>query len=146
MTRISWRAVKFALTGVMGAAVAYVLFILCLRVMNYVPATVLAWAGSIGFGFLVNRRFTFGIVGKEGRTRQAALYAVGALLQLGLALAGYAVLLGRLHWAATPAFLVNTAITAAFGFVFQSVATFRRPAAAAPAAGLPGWTEGDLNT
>ena len=112
----------------MGAAVAYVFFIVCLRFMSYFPATIIAWGGSIGFGFLVNRRFTFSIRGVEGRARQAALYTVGALLQLGIALAGYAWLLGRLHWSPTPAFLANTAVTAAFGFAFQSVATFRRRA------------------
>ena len=40
-------------------------------------------------------------------------------------------LLDRLHWKVTPAFVVMTAITAAFGFAYQSLVTFRRPLAAA---------------
>lgn len=128
MKKLLGRMVKFGLTGIAGAGIAYVLFIVCLRFMNYVPATVIAWAASIGFGFLTNRRLTFGIRGRERRSQQALLYTVGATLQLGLALMVYAWLLGRLHWAATPAYVVNTAVTATFGFAFQSLATFRRHA------------------
>jgi putative flippase GtrA len=124
--RLAYRAVKFAFTGLVGAGVAYLLFIACLRVTSYEPATVVAWAGSVWFGFLVNRRFTFDVRGSSGQTRQAAFYVVGALLQLGLAMSGYAILIGRLGWSATPAFVVNTAVTAALGFAYQSLATFRR--------------------
>ena len=130
MKQLLERITKFGLTGVAGAAIAYVLFILCLRFMTYAPATVIAWAASIAFGFVTNRRFTFGVKGRERRWRQAGLYAVGATLQLGLALLVYAFLFGRLHWAATPAYVANTIVTASFGFAFQSLATFRRRAPA----------------
>jgi len=125
MKEVALRAVKFGITGLIGAGVSYLLFIACLSVMSYAPAAVLSWAGTIGFGFLANRRFTFGIKGRVRRRQHAFFYAVGAILQLGLGLAGYALLLGRLKWDPTLAFLVNTAVNAAFGFAFQSLGTFR---------------------
>lgn len=87
----------------------------------------MAWLGSVWFGFLVNRRFTFAVRGREQRLRQAGLYVLGALLQLALSYPVYGLLFDRLHWAVTPAYLVNTAVTALFGFGFQSLVTFRRP-------------------
>lgn len=120
------RLLKFGLTGLAGAAIAYVLFIACLRFMSYAPATIIAWAASIAFGFFTNRRFTFGVRGRARLSQQAVLYAVGSTLQLGLSLLVYAWLFGRLHWTATPAYVANTVVTASFGFAFQSAATFRR--------------------
>jgi putative flippase GtrA len=128
MTQLLGRIFKFGLTGLAGAGIAYLLFIACLRFMSYVPATVIAWAASIAFGFFTNRRFTFGVRGRARRSRQAVLYAIGSTLQLGLSLLVYAWLFGRLHWTATPAYVANTLVTASFGFVFQSAATFRRRA------------------
>ncbi|HEY1749880.1 MAG TPA: GtrA family protein [Caulobacteraceae bacterium] len=127
------RGIKFGLTGLAGAAIAYLLFIACLSVVGYQGATVLSWAGSMWFGFLVNRRFTFGVRGARGWGRQALAYAVGAGLQLGLALAGYAILIGELRWPGTPAFLVVTATVALFGFAYQSAATFRSAASTSSA-------------
>ena len=125
------RAIRFVATGLVGAGVAYLLFIGFLRLMPWPAANGLAWLGSVGFGFVVNRRFTFGVIGAARRSRQAVSYLAGAALQLGLSYAIYAVLLDRLHWKVTPAFVVMTAITAAFGFAYQSLVTFRRPLAAA---------------
>jgi len=119
------RIVKFGLTGLAGAGIAYLLFIACLQFMSYVPATVIAWAVSIAFGFFTNRRFTFGVRGRARRYRQATLYVIGSTLQLGLSLLVYAFLFGQLRWTATPAYVANTLVTASFGFAFQSVATFR---------------------
>jgi putative flippase GtrA len=124
--RHAMRGVKFLLTGLLGAAVAYVLFMGFLRLMPWPPAMALAWVGSIWFGFVVNRRFTFEVIGSHRRTRQAGLYVVGALLQLALSYVVYGLLheLGR--WTPTPAFLLTTGVTAGFGFAYQSLVTFRR--------------------
>jgi hypothetical protein len=51
---------------------------------------------------------------------------LGSLLQLGLGLGGYALLIGRLRLDATPAFILNTAVTATFNFLFLRFVTFRR--------------------
>jgi putative flippase GtrA len=124
------RGAKFVLTGLLGAGIAYGLFMGLLRLMPWPPAMALSWIGSIWFGFVVNRRFTFEVTGAQRRTRQAGLYLVGALLQLALSYVVYGLLHEVGHWTPTPAFLATTAVTAAFGFAFQSLVTFRRAPAA----------------
>ncbi len=121
------RLIRFGFTGALTTALSYVGFIGLIRLgIYYELASVVSWALGLVLGFSLNRRFTFGISGAERRTRDFSLYLVGSLLQLGLGLAGYAVLIGRLGLAATPAFVVNTAATAAFNFLFLWFVTFRR--------------------
>jgi len=120
------RAVKFGLAGALATGVAYLTFMLLLKVMHYLPAGALSWAASVCVGFAVNRRFTFGISGSQGRKREFALFMIGAGLQLLIALAGYAVLIGHLKIAPTPAFLLNLILTTTFSFAFSSLVTFRR--------------------
>ena len=122
---------RFAVTGGLGVGLAYILFRGFLLLVPWEAANAMAWLGSVWFGFLVNRRYTFAVRGRERRLRHAGLYMLGAVLQLGLSYLVYAVLFDRLHWAVTPAFLVVTAFTASFGFAFQSLVTFRRPTEAA---------------
>jgi len=126
MSPVLQRGLKFLVAGGLTTGVSYVCFILLLRVMHYAPATVLAWAAGLGIGFALNRRHTFGISGPERRGRHFALYVVGALLQLALGLAGYAILMGRMGMDPTPAFILNTGINASFGFAFQNLVTFRK--------------------
>lgn len=126
MRAILQRAVKFGFAGALSTGVAYVTLILMLRVMHYLPAAALSWLASAGVGFVVNRRFTFGIVGSEGRARDLSLFLAGSGLQLALAMAGYAVLLGRMHLDPTIAFAANLVFTTLFSFAFMNLVTFRR--------------------
>ena len=126
------RLIRFALTGALTTVLSYVGFIGLIRLGAYYElASVVSWALGLVLGFAVNRRFTFGISGADRRTRDLSLYIVGSLLQLGLGLAGYALLIGRLGLAATPAFVLNTAVTASFNFLFLRFVTFRRVDASA---------------
>ncbi len=123
------RLIRFGLTGLLTTAIAYLAFVGLIRLgLNYLPATVVAWAASLTVGFVVNRRFTFGIVGAERSKRDFGLYVTGAVLQLLLSMAGYALLIGQLHLAPTPAFAVNLVATTSFNYLFLRFVTFRRAA------------------
>lgn len=126
------RLIRFGLTGVLTTALSYIGFIGLIRLGAYYElASVASWALGLVLGFAVNRRFTFGVSGSDRRKRDFSLYLVGSLLQLGLGLAGYALLIGRLGLEATPAFVLNTAVTASFNFPFLRYVTFRRVEASA---------------
>ena len=121
------RLIRFGLTGAVTTAFSYVAFIGLIRLgVYYEVASVASWALGLVLGFTANRRFTFGISGADRRKRDFSLYLIGSLLQLGLGLTGYALLIGHLGLDATPAFILNTAVTASFNFLFLRFVTFRR--------------------
>jgi len=121
------RLIRFGLTGALTTALSYVVFIGLIRLgTHYEAASAASWALGLVVGFAVNRRFTFGISGADRRKRDFTLYGLGSLLQLGLGLTGYALLIGRLRLDPTPAFILNTAVTATFNFLFLRFVTFRR--------------------
>jgi len=121
------RLIRFGLTGALTTALSYVVFIGLIRLeVYYEAASAASWALGLVVGFVVNRRFTFGISGGDRRKRDFTLYIVGSLLQLGLGLSGYALLIGRFRLDPTPAFILNTAVTATFNFLFLRFVTFRR--------------------
>ena len=121
------RLIRFGLTGALTTALSYVVFVGLIQLgLFYEFASAASWAVGLVVGFLINRRFTFGIIGAQRRGRDFTLYLGGAVLQLGLGLAGYAVLIGRLRLDPTPAFVLNTMVTATFNFLFLRFVTFRR--------------------
>lgn len=119
------RFVRFGMVGVLTTAVAYMVFIPLLNIMDYPPAMVIAWTASMVTGFTLNRRFTFQAAG-AGKGRQFVLYAIGALLQLGVAIAGYGFFAERVGLNPTPAFLCNSVLTTSFSFIFMNLVAFRR--------------------
>jgi putative flippase GtrA len=123
---IAARAVRYLITGGVTTFVAYVATMLFLRLMNYVPATALAWLVTVCVGFAINRRFTFRIVGREKRGRDFVLFVVGAAMQLAITLVGYTVTLARLKLDPTIAFAINLVLTTVFGFAFLNLVAFRR--------------------
>jgi putative flippase GtrA len=126
------RMVRFAMTGGLTTAVAYVIWILLLKVVGYPIATALAWAVAVALGFVINRRFTFGIAGPERRAADFGLFVVGAVGQLVIGEVCYYVTIGRLGMAPNWAFLINLVLNTSFGFVFLNFVTFRRVGLAAP--------------
>jgi putative flippase GtrA len=120
------RAVRYLLTGGFTTLVAYATTMLFLHLMNYIVATALAWAITVCVGFVLNRRFTFGIVGSDRRGRDFAFFVIGAAAQLAITIFGYSITLGRLKLDPTLAFAINLVATTAFGFAFISLVTFRR--------------------
>ena len=122
---------RFIVVGLIATGVSYVVFIGALRVgLHYIPASAVAWFLSLLVGFVLNRRYTFGIHDHAGRIRDLAVYTCGALGQLALGAATYALLMGHLGLPATPAFVINTAVVAAANFIFTRWVTFARSQAA----------------
>jgi putative flippase GtrA len=118
---------RFGMSGVVATLASYLGFMVLMGLgLHYLVAGLGAWVCGVCAGFAMNRRFTFQIKGSEGRGRQFRRFLVGAFLQLVLALAGYAILIGRLGMAPTLAFWANLVITTAFSFAFMSLVTFRR--------------------
>jgi putative flippase GtrA len=126
------RIVRFVMTGGLTTAVAYVTWILLLKVVGYPIATAVAWIVAVALGFVVNRRFTFGIAGPERRAADFGLFVVGALGQLVIGEVSYYVTIGRLGMAPTLAFLITLALNTSFGFLFLNFVTFRRVGLTAP--------------
>jgi putative flippase GtrA len=126
ITSFGARAVRFGISGGLSTLVAYLTFIAALKFWHYAAATVISWCLSVGFSFVVNRRFTFGIKGRQDRGRDFVLFVIGSLIQLALALIGYRILLGAMHLRPTVAFLINLAFTSSFSFAYLSLVGFRR--------------------
>ena len=120
---------RFGASGLVTTGVNGAIFIPLSHPIGYAPAAVTAWVISVAVGFQLNRRFTFRLSGREGRNRQLVLFVAGALAQLLLSLASYALLIGRLHMPATPAFAMTLIVTTAFSFIVMNLIVFR----AAPA-------------
>jgi len=53
------RLVRFGITGVANTLVNYATYRLCLPVVDYQVANVIAWAVAVTFSFFMNARFTF---------------------------------------------------------------------------------------
>jgi putative flippase GtrA len=127
------RLARFVVTGVIATGVTYVVLIGLMKLgAYYMLAGVASWASGLAVGFVLNRRFTFGITGRERRTRDFGLYLTGALLQLALGLGCYAVTIGWLRLNPTLAFVINLPITTAFSFLFLRFVAFRRASAPTP--------------
>jgi len=120
---------RFVVSGLVATLVSYFSFMALLAAgYHYAISGIGSWLCSVGVGFAMNRRFTFQISGSSGRGRHFRLFIVGAVLQLLLALAGYAALIGGLGLKPTLAFCINLLMTTAFSFAFMNLVTFR-PAA-----------------
>jgi putative flippase GtrA len=134
LVTLSARAMRFGVSGAVATLIAYVTFIIGLQFWHYAWANVFSWCISVTFGFLMNRRFTFGIRGRENGVRDLAMFLVGALLQLGLSMIGLRILIGALHLNATLAFVINLVFTSSFSFAYLNLIAFRRRAHLDPAA------------
>lgn len=128
LVTLSGRAMRFGVSGVVATLIAYVTFIIGLQFWHYAWANVFSWCISVTFGFLMNRRFTFGIRGRESGVRDLLMFLVGALLQLGLSMIGLRILIGALHLNATLAFVINLVFTSSFSFAYLNLIAFRRRA------------------
>lgn len=121
------RLMRFGLTGALTTSIAFLVFVgLTHAGVHYEIANALAWASALIVGFVTNRRFTFQIEGAENRRRDFALYVIGAVLQLILAMAGYALLIGKWRLSPAIAFVPNLVMTTTFNFLFLRYVAFRR--------------------
>jgi putative flippase GtrA len=126
MRGIIGRAARFGVSGLITTGISGGIFIPLSGRIGYAAAAALAWAVSVGVGFFLNRRFTFGVTGAEGRSRHLMLFVMTAGLQFLLSEASYAVLIGRLHLASAIAFGLTLVLTTAFSFTLLNLVVFRR--------------------
>lgn len=124
---------RYLLVGGTVTACVYLVFDGCLRAgMQRPVASAVSWAAGVALGYLPNKRFTFEL--KRGSSvREVATFVGGYLLQLGLGIAGYELLMGRLHWDRAPAFVAVTGASMVFTFLFMRFAVFRPSSGPQPA-------------
>jgi putative flippase GtrA len=121
---------RFGLVGGLVTGLVYLAFTGLLRLgVNYLVAATIGWALGVGLSYVLNRSFTFGVK-ERARPREFGAFVGGYLLQLGMGLVTYWLLMGVLRLNASLAFLVNLVGTASFSFVFMRwvVFTGRTPA------------------
>lgn len=123
---IARRVIGYGLVGGLSLGVSYVITWGLMPVVGIQPAAVAAWVAAVCVGFAVNRRVTFGLVGKEKRVQEFALFVLGAFIQLLITLVGYAITLQKLHLNFNLAFAINIVTTTVFGFAYINLVTFRR--------------------
>ena len=134
MPPVVLRAARFVVVGALTTGVAYVTFMLFLKVTNYLLAASGSWVITVGVGFVLNRRFTFGLQGPDGAARHLTLYIVCAALQYVLTMVGYYVMIGVMRLDATLAFAINLVLASTFSFTFLNLVTFKAKRGAAPVA------------
>ena len=92
--------------------------------MDPVPASALCWLGGLGLGYVLNKRVTFGL--RRGATPgEVVVFVAGYVAQLLIGMGGYALLMKRWGLGPNLAFVLVTAVTAAFSFLFMRFAVFR---------------------
>lgn len=127
--------VRFGLVGGFVTAVAYVTFTGLLHLgAHYLVAATAGWAVGVGLSYVLNRTFTFE-VGGRAKPREFGTFVGGYVLQLGLGLADYWLLIGVLKFGPSLAFVANLGLSAAFSFIFMRWVVFRRPQPSAVAHG-----------
>jgi putative flippase GtrA len=119
------RLASFVLSGGVATAVSYVIFVPLAPHIGWFPAAVSAWLPAVIVAFLMNRRLTFGIRGRDSLEKQFGLYVLGALTQFGLSLVGYFVLIDLFGLGESLSFFINLIFTTAFSYAFMSLVTFR---------------------
>lgn len=126
LRRLFIRARRFVLVGGLLTAYAYAAFTgLVGAGVHFMAANTAVWASGVGFGFVLNRRYTFGVRGREGAARQFALFAVGSLAQLGLSSAGYVLLIGRFDLQPGLAFILNVGAVTVLMFGYLNFIAFQ---------------------
>lgn len=115
---------RFGLVGGGVTLAGYAVFTGLLRMgAHYAAASAAATAAGVALSYGLNRGFTFSVTAKPS-PREFAAYSGTYLLQYLLALTIYAVLIDGFGMAATPAFLTNLVVTAAFSFTVMRWAVF----------------------
>jgi putative flippase GtrA len=117
---------RFGLVGGGVTGLVYLVFMGLLKLgLPYLIAATIGWATGVGISYVFNRSFTFAVASKA-KPKEFGAFVGGYLLQLGLGLFLYWVLMGVLGLNATVAFVLNVGFTAVFSFVFMRWVVFRR--------------------
>lgn len=125
------KILRFGLVGGFVTGLVYLVFkaMLALGIHHLVAATI-GWAAGVGISYVLNRSFTFGVT-HRAEPKEFGAFVGGYLLQLGLGLTTYWVLMDLIGLSADLAFVANLFITSTFSFVFMKLVVFRGRTAAA---------------
>ena len=116
--------VRFGLVGALVTGLVYLAFIGLLRLgVHYLAAAAAGWGLGVCLSYVLNRSFTFGMKDRA-RPREFGAFVGGYLLQLGLGLTTYWLLIGVLGLDPSAAFALNLVGTASFSFVFMRWVVF----------------------
>jgi len=116
--------VSFTVAGLSATAVNYIVFSsLAWSGLHYLAAAVIGWSLSVTTSYVLNKRLTFAS-GAWFAPRELGRFIMGSLLQLGLGLTGYAVLIGDLGLPLNLAFLFNLVLTSSFSWLFMRLWVF----------------------
>ena len=119
------RGSRFGFIGTICTVICYITFVISAKHVHYMIASLFSWFSGAIIGFVLNRSFTFGIRGTENIKQHFALFFSGSLAQLGLASAGYWLLIGFLHLPPSIAFPINLIMTAVLMFLYLNFVAFR---------------------
>ena len=120
------RGIKFLGIGAFCTIVSYIVFINLVSKVDYFLANFVSWITSILINFILNRRFTYGIVHSKSISRQFILFIFGSLGQLFIATFSYWILIGHWRWRPTEAFVVTLFITALYMLIYLELIAFRK--------------------
>ena len=127
---MSTRPFRFLMVGGLTTGLNFLLFVGLTHLgLHHLVAATVGWAAGLAVSFVLNKRFTFE-VRTRADAREVGAFIGGYLLQLGLGLAVYWVLIDGLGLRPSAAFLLNLVVVAVFSFAFMRQAVFR-PATAA---------------
>jgi putative flippase GtrA len=120
--------VGFGLVGVANTVLSYLAFVALLGFgVHYAAASAAVWAAGLPVSFALNKRVSFSLK-TPAEIRECLSFAAGCVLQLLLALAGFALFLDGLGLGPTPAYWATLTMTASFSFLFMKLIVFRRRA------------------
>jgi dolichol-phosphate mannosyltransferase len=117
--------IGFGFVGALCTVLSYGVFLGLVHLgLHYAAASFVAWAVAMPVSFGLNRRVSFALTTRaEGR--ELAAFLAGSLLQLVVAIAGFALLIDGLGLGPAAAGVVNLAITASFSFCLMKLLVFR---------------------
>ena len=127
MRNLFLRGVRFGGVGATCAFLSYFSFLVAIRLeVSLVLANCIGWFIGVLAGFVLNRRVTFGIYGRERWARQLAFFLLGSIAQLVVGSASLWWMVNSLSFSPALAAAINTVALAGAMFAYQSLVTFAR--------------------
>ena len=124
--------VRFGVVGLINTVLVYAAFSLLMRHhMHSAVACCGSWCCGLASSYVLNRLYAFRARGRIAR-REVATFILGYVLQLGLGILVYALLIDRLGMRYPVAFAINLVLASAFSYTFMDRLVFRAAPQAHP--------------
>lgn len=113
------RLLRFGLVGLTTTALTYVVFRVGLGLkFHYLIASTFSWMAGMALSYPLNRRFTFA-AGGGASFLEAVRFACGGVLQFLIGQGLYMLMIGRLHFNPTVAFVLNVGVGCVVNFTYM---------------------------